>query len=169
MLRVVDAATRRLENGGDVPPEVFQKATDFLRGFADRCHHAKEEGELFPALEQSGLPSEGGPVGVMLYEHEEGRGYIRRLVAAADRFAQGDTQAKGELIAAGRGYIQLLSTHILKEDTILFPMADSLLPPEEQDRLVQAFEEIERTRLGPGVHEQYHHMLDELEKQTASW
>jgi len=41
----------------------------FLKEFADKCHHGKEEGLLFPALIQAGLPEKGGPIGVMLADH----------------------------------------------------------------------------------------------------
>ena len=61
-------------------------AMDFIKTFADSCHHAKEEDLLFPAMGEAGFPSRGGPVGVMLMEHEQGRAgdlaLVERLLAA---------------------------------------------------------------------------------------
>ena len=93
MLAIVEAAGKRLEAGGDVPADLYLNAVDFFRGFTDGCHHAKEEEKLFPALEQRGVPREGGPIGVMLAEHEQGRAYVRAMAEAAGRYSKGDKSA----------------------------------------------------------------------------
>lgn len=76
MLAVLDAAGGRLEAGERVRPDLLREAVDFVRNFADRCHHGKEEDNLFPRLEELGVRREGGPLGVMLFEHDEGRAFI---------------------------------------------------------------------------------------------
>lgn len=62
----------------------------FLRIFADQCHHGKEENILFKALENSGVPNEGGPIGVMLAEHAEGRGYAAAMGNALEAYADNE-------------------------------------------------------------------------------
>ncbi len=169
MLAIVEAAGKRLEAGGDVPADLYLNAIDFFRGFTDGCHHAKEEEKLFPALERRGVPREGGPIGVMLAEHEQGRAYVRAMAEASGRYAKGDKSAVAALIENGRGYAGLLRQHIAKEDGILFPMADKVLSGAEQAQLLKEFETVERERTGPGEHERYHHVLDELEQVAAKW
>jgi hemerythrin-like domain-containing protein len=169
VLAIVEAAVIRLETNQVVPPELFRNAADFFQGFVDTCHHAKEETELFPALESRGIPRQGGPVGVMLHEHEEGRGHVRALSAAADRYAAGDKTAVSDVIEHARSYTLLLRQHIVKENTILFAMADRMLSAEEQDTLSEAFERVEQEKTGPGEHERYHGMIEELERQAATW
>lgn len=169
MLTIAERAAQGLSAGKDVPPQAFLNTVDFLRNFADKCHHGKEETQLFPAMEKAGVPRQGGPIGVMLAEHEQGRAFIRSMADAAERYAKGEAAAKAPLAAALRGYVQLLRAHIYKEDNILFPMADSVLPPAESARLATAFDNIEANVMGPGVHEHYHAMLDEMEKQAADW
>jgi hemerythrin-like domain-containing protein len=169
MLSIVEAATRRLEAGSDVPADLYLSAVDFFRGFTDGCHHAKEEEKLFPTLEQRGIPRDGGPIGMMLAEHEQGRAYVRAMAEAAGRYSKGDTSARAALIENGRGYVRLLRQHIAKEDGVLFPMADRALSSAEQDRLFEEFQVIERERTGAGEHERYHHVLDELEQVVAKW
>src|SRR3989304_6062306 len=93
MLNIGEAATKRLEAGRDVPTDLFPSAVDFFRGFTDGCHHAKEEVKLFLAMEQRGIPREGGPIGVMLMEHDQGRAFVRAMAEAAGRYAQGDKSA----------------------------------------------------------------------------
>ena len=73
VIAVLRQATDALEAGKPVPPQVFNNAIDFIRNFADTCHHAKEEGVLFASMEARGFPRQGGPIQVMLLEHEEGR------------------------------------------------------------------------------------------------
>ena len=169
MLAIVEAASNRLAAGGAVPAELYLNAVDFFRGFTDGCHHAKEESKLFPALEQHGVSRQGGPVGVMLAEHEMGRTYVRAMAEAAARYSQGDKSAASGLVQCGRSYVSLLRQHIAKEDGILFPLADRVLSEGEQAQLGEEFEAIERERTGPGEHERYHHMLDELEQVVAGW
>lgn len=169
MLTVAEKAAQRVQAGGSVPPVVFLNMADFLRNFADKCHHSKEETQLFPAMEKAGVPRDGGPIAVMLAEHEQGRGYIRTLVDASERYAKGDKSATAPLLAAVRGYVALLRAHIEKEDGILFPMADAVLKTPEQARLYDAFEDIETNVMGPGVHERYHAMLDEMSALAATW
>ncbi len=161
---MLEAAVKRLEAGEEVPRDLFSRAADFFSTFADRCHHAKEEDLLFPRLESRGMPREGGPIAVMLEEHQQGRAYVRAIAQAGERYAGGDTSATQALIQNARGYVGLLRQHIVKEDSVLFNMADSLLSQADQDELVEGFERVEEERLGPGVHERYHALIAELKE-----
>lgn len=165
MLAVVEAAAVRLTAGEDVSPEVFRSVIDFVRTFADGCHHHKEEEALFPALEAKGMPREGGPVAMMLIEHDEGRRLIRQLDAAVGRLAEGDAGAQADVAQAVHAYVDLLRAHILKENEVLFPMADRVLAADEQQKLSESFERIEQEQAGPAVHERFHRLVEDLEKR----
>ena len=167
MLAVLESAAGRLEAGERVRPDVFREALDFVRNFADRCHHGKEEENLFPRLEELGVPREGGPLGVMLSEHDEGRAFIGAIAAAVDAYEGGDESAAHTIAGSARGYVELLHGHILKEERVLFPMADQVLSADDQRSLEESFERIETEVMGPGVHERYHRMLDELERELG--
>ena len=169
MLAVVEAAAERLSSGKKIPSQMMTDAAIFFRKFADECHHGKEEGELFPTLIELGLPKEGGPIGVMLLEHEEGRALVRGLRQAAERYAQGDESVVPLMIQYALDFVQLLREHIAKENNVLFPMADGLLSDADQVRLDAAFDQVERTRTGPGEHERYHAMIGEYHKVVAGW
>ncbi len=129
----------------------------FLKEFADKCHHGKEEGLLFPAMIAAGVPDRGGPVGVMMAEHILGRGYIAAMSEALE-----DDYDRPKLEKASRDYIELLRAHIQKENTILFPMADRVIRAEELETMHAAFEEHEEKVLGHGRHEELHQMLHEM-------
>ncbi len=128
----------------------------FLKGFADTCHHGKEEGILFPALERAGIGGAGGPVGVMLEEHVRGRGFIAGMNAAIGR---GDWSA---FTAEAAGYAALLRAHILKENGVLFPMGFRALGEGALDAMGGEFDRFEETVMGKGEHERLHAMLEEF-------
>jgi hemerythrin-like domain-containing protein len=162
MLDATEEAAKQIELGSAPEPEVMSGLHEFLRMFADRCHHGKEEELLFPMLERKGLPRNGGPVGVMLMEHDQGRALIRRMVEAAEGFASGNRAAAEDWARAARGYALLLRSHIGKENNILFMMADQLLSEEEQEELSAGFEKIELEKMGEGTHERLHALMDRL-------
>ncbi|MBM3129569.1 MAG: hemerythrin [Chloroflexi bacterium] len=169
MLAVVETAARRLQNGKEIPRDLMTNAVGFFRNFADKCHHGKEEDELFPAMEQRGVPREGGPIGMMLVEHDQGRAFVRGMSDAATKYAQGDPSAAPALVQNTLGYVNLLRQHIWKENNVLFQMADQVLADTDHEKLYAAFENIEATRTGPGEHERYHAMIAEYQKLAASW
>jgi hemerythrin-like domain-containing protein len=135
---------------------------DFLKVFVDRCHHGKEEDVLFPEMERRGVPRVGGPIGVMLMEHEVGRGHVRAMSDGLDRLRRGEAGAAVAILGHAREYRELLRAHIHKENSVLFPMADRLVPDEVAATLLEQFEAIERDRVGEGRHEAYHAMLHVL-------
>lgn len=161
MLTVLERLADDLQNGQVVETAHLADILDFLRTFADKCHHGKEEDLLFPALQAIGVPNDHGPIGVMLDDHTRGRAYIRGMGEALAGLQAGEDAAQAFAVNA-YGYIQLLRAHIEKENNVLFMIAERMLPPTEQARLTADFDQIEAERLGPGVHERYHTLIDQL-------
>ncbi len=165
----LEKAAGRLKAGESVRPGFFVDASSFIQGFADGCHHRKEEGVLFKAMVKNGIPEENGPVAVMLADHEQGRAFTRGMRAAAERLEAGDLSAKKAVIQNALGYTSLLRAHIFKEDRILFPMADQVIPPSAQPQVVEDFEHVEHEETGEGVHEKYlalaNKLADEMKKE----
>lgn len=164
MLQILEAVCQRLKKGQEVNPEHLSQILEFLKVFVDRCHHTKEEELLFPAMEKAGVPNEGGPIGMMLLEHDQGRGYIKGFAEAVESYQSGDKKTGAKIIKNAQGYINLLKEHINKEDGMLYVIADMHLSKKEQEKLAQEFEKVEKERIGLGKHEQFHKLLDELEK-----
>ena len=139
-----------------------EQALDFFRNFADRCHHGKEETHLFPAMEAKGFPRQGGPTGVMLSEHEQGRAHVRRMADAIEGAAAGESEAVTQFVTHARGYVGLLREHIEKEDHCLFTMANQTLTEDDQQRLLAAFANVEHEHMGLGAKEKFLSLADEL-------
>lgn len=162
MLGIIGKACDRLEAGKGVDPLHLDQILEFLTVFVDRCHHAKEEDFLFPSLEQAGVSKEGGPIGVMLLEHQKGRDFIRGMSAEIPGVKRGDGPAIGRFVRNASGYRELLLAHIDKEDNVLYPMADALLSEDKNRELAKDFERVEEERVGHGKHEEFHRMMDRL-------
>lgn len=112
----------------------------YIRLFADACHHGKEEDLLFPALVEQGLPVDSGPIAVMLHEHRLGRQHASAMADSIDAARAGDATALARLVRAGRDYVALIRGHILKEDNVLFNMADRLVVGARCAHLCQAYD-----------------------------
>lgn len=165
MLRTLIVASKRVQNGGEVDPQVFHKSVDFIRNFADKCHHGKEESNLFPAIEKQGFPREGGPIGMMLVEHDEGRAHVRELASALQKLELGDASpaVKTAISRHALGYARLLAQHIEKEDKILYDIADHAIPPAEQVKLITIFADVEEQTIGRAKHAEYARLAEKLE------
>ena len=164
MLKILDKVAAKLAAGEKVEVRHLERIVEFLRVFADKCHHGKEEDLLFPEMEKAGIPKEGGPIGVMLAEHEQGRGFIKGMAEALDRRVKGDPQALPAYGENARTYIALLIQHIDKEDNILFPMGEKVLSQKTQEELVEGLEKIELERIGEGAHEEFQKRLHHLQE-----
>lgn len=162
MLGVMAKIAENIMKGKEFDVIEIDKIVDFLKTFADKCHHGKEENVLFPALVAAGIPKENGPVGVMLHEHVLGRGFIKDINDGAESYKSGNTAASQAIANAMLKYVTLLQNHIQKENNILFPLADRTLSQVKQAEIYKQFETIEEEVVGHGVHEQYHELLNQF-------
>lgn len=163
-LAVLAEIASKLSKGQVVELAHLDQIHEFLTTFVDKCHHGKEEDLLFPALEKTGVPREGGPIGVMLKEHDLGRGYVKGLRQGVTNLKAGDQKAVASIIGNIKNYSELLTQHIGKEDQILYPMAEKSFSAEQNKVLLEGFAEIEAQRVGAGKHEEFHRMLHHLQE-----
>jgi len=160
ILAVLEKICGKLERREKIPETHLPSILEFFQVFADKCHHAKEEEFLFPAYQSVGIPNEGGPIGCMLAEHQEGRQAIAGMKAGLESMKKEGPQ---KFISHARAYMDLLSAHIQKENEVLFPMGDSALPAARQAKILQDFDNLEETRIGSGKHEEFHRLIETLE------
>lgn len=148
MLDVLAKVSDALESDGKVEPDHLEQIVEFIRKFADRCHHGKEEDLLFSAMEEAGFSTVEGPIAVMLAEHVVGRDHVSKMAQAASDYREGDESSISRFVDNARGYISLLRDHIHKEDNILYPMADSRLTDEDQSVLEREFKRVNEDSIG---------------------
>jgi hemerythrin-like domain-containing protein len=133
--------TCALEVAGGRPPErsVAADYAAFFRGFADACHHGKEEDILFQRMLERGFSREAGPLAVMYHEHEVGRRHVRELARLGGEPGALAEHERRRLVEAAEGFVPLLRGHIVKEDRVLYPMALRVLTGPELDAIDEQF------------------------------
>jgi hemerythrin-like domain-containing protein len=166
VVAALERATQRLERGEPIEPRFFLDATDFIKGFADGCHHQKEEGVLFKAMTAAGMPTNQGPIAVMLHDHEQGRAYTRGMREAAESLQAGDEGAAARVIENARGYAALLREHIMKEDNVLFPMAENIIPAAQQESVESDFATLGQEEVSEGLQDKYLALAEKLEQEV---
>ncbi len=166
VLQCLSAAADQAENEPGLDVESIRKMLEFFRGFADGCHHEKEEAHFFPLARKRGVGCPPASIDSLLAEHQEGRDHIRIMAENLSAAGSGDREAKARFLQHARQYVQLLKDHIGKEYHCLFPTADTMLSTADQGALLKAFEELEQQERGAGTHERFHALADEL---CARW
>lgn len=161
-LAILAAMADRVQSSGHLHVVDTEKLLEFFRVFVDRCHHRKEEGLLFPLLEEVGIGRTGGPIGVMLAEHSRGRDSVAALGMAVAAYGAGDLAAPEEFALQARLYEELLRRHIDKENGVLFVLAERHLDDAALARLEARMEELEREEIGAGRHQAMHRLLRDL-------
>ena len=162
VLDCLEDAAFRLEDGEDITPDFFIDAATFVADFADGSHHKKEEDILFVAMTARDMPGDSGPVAVMLHEHEQGRQFTAGFRSAAEQMKDGNTDASADVIRNVLDYVNLLRDHIVKEDNVLFPMAEQLISAEEMQNVSQEFERIVAEDEASGRNTQHKALVEKL-------
>lgn len=146
-------------------PDTLREIVRFMREFADRCHHAKEEDLLFPAMEAKGVPESGCPLGALRGEHEKGRALVTALAEATEALAARKPGAADALADTVHEITELYTNHIWKEDEMVFPMVGRLFSDDERADLFERFEKAEED-IGAD-HEALASFADALDRETA--
>ncbi len=164
--KVLDAMTNAFAAPSGPSPAAVGSMLDFFRNYIDRVHNKKEEDVLFPLIESRGVPRQGGPLAVMLQEHEQSRRLLARLVPLAEAVAGGDRAPLSELAAVFSEYASLLRNHFWKENDILYPMALRVMTPLDGAAVVTGIEAVEAAA-GPNVRQRYYALAAEIVHLTG--
>ena len=144
VVKSMETTVSLLREGKTVPESILMPVIDFTKNFMDVCHHSKEEGSLFPALEKAGMPTTMGPIAMMLMEHEMSRQYAKKIEASAATYLKsGDAT---QLIVDMNEYSEHIAQHLWKENNRLFMMAEARLQ-YVADQVDKELNQIEETKL----------------------
>jgi hemerythrin-like domain-containing protein len=149
MLALLERNAQRTAAGEYRSYRFYLDGVAFIRDYADRFHHAKEEDVLFEALVANGMPREHSPVAAMLVEHDRGRAFVKAMEEAARQADDGIAGRDAVIAANALAYVALLREHIDKEDDILYPLAERVIPEEMRDGIIARYAAAEvRTSAG---------------------
>ena len=161
MIKVMNSHVGQIEKQGKADLLFIDTAVDFIRTYADRCHHGKEEDILFRDLKTKNIAEEHSRVmEELLEEHRKGRRVTGRLVEAKDRYVQGNQEALGEILECLKTLVDFYPKHIEKEDRHFFLPIMSYFSKEEKDAMLKEGYEFDQ-RL---IHERYQNIVAQYEK-----
>ncbi|KAB3529269.1 hemerythrin domain-containing protein [Alkaliphilus serpentinus] len=164
MLKVVRTLSLHTFNTKEVYDQDFYLAIDFIRNYADKFHHGKEEDILFDYMSSElGQAIKIGPIYGMLAEHDLGRLFIKSLEDALKAAEAGNEEAKVDIVANAICYTDLLHRHIDKEDNAIFTFAASKLSKESLDKMNKDFEAARDRLKSDEVEKKYTSILEDLE------
>jgi len=162
MLNVIKGALGKIEAKHEVDPVFVDIAVDFIRVYADRTHHGKEEDILFRELNKKGLKSEDNQImQELIDEHVFGRQTTKALVEANTRYRNGDETALADITDNLKTLVDFYPRHIEKEDKIFFPRSRTYFTDEEDRAMLEEFWEFDRNM----IHEKYKSMVEVFESQ----
>ena len=162
MITLVEQNTALLEAGKFRNWQFYLDAVDFIRNYADRFHHAKEEDVLFVELIKNGMPEKSSPIEAMHIEHDQGRAHVRALEEAVQKALAGEIGQGAVIAEHAKGYAALLRGHIDKEDNILYPLAERVLPEGVRKGMLAAYAAAEAKT--PQLEERYRELVEEYER-----
>jgi hypothetical protein len=164
--KVFDALSNAFSASPGPSPAVVGMMLDFVCHYIDEVHNRKEEQCLFPLIERRGVPRHGGPLAIMLAEHDQSRQILSRLVPLATTYAGGDTRGLAELGAVFGEYVTLLRNHFWKENDILYPMSLRVMKAEDGPEVVAGILAVEAAA-GEAVREKYYALAEEITRRTG--
>ncbi len=160
MLSVIRDSLAKIKSKHKVDPVFVDIAVDFIRVYADRTHHGKEEDILFRKLKKQRLSAEDRRVmNELIEEHTFGRQTTKALVDANTRYRNGDETALADIAEKLQTLILFYPKHIEKEDKVFFPASRAYFTDEEDQTMLAEFWAFDRKM----IHEKYKFVVEQLE------
>ena len=166
MLKVIRKICYRVLTNDNYDIGDFSKIIDFVRSYADKHHHGKEEDILFVTMnkELEKLAKSGAITG-MYIEHDNGRLYMANLEKGLNNLLEGNDDAKLDIIANAICYGDLLDRHIEKENTVMYKFAENNLSEASKSFVEMESKNIEDNATSSGIQDKYIKLLNELESK----
>ncbi|QLH05324.1 cation-binding protein [Nitrosopumilus oxyclinae] len=166
VIKAMESTVQLLNDGKQIPESILLPVIDFSKNFTDVCHHSKEEKSLFPALEQAGLPTNMGPIAMMLIDHQRSREIGAEMeISAKEYLSSGDST---KLVSDMQQYVEHITEHLWKENNKLFMMAEARLQyvSEKVDKELTEIENSKLDEIGK-TREHYEQLAENLTKDVS--
>jgi hemerythrin-like domain-containing protein len=152
VIKVLPEMSKRMTERGEIEPNLIDTTVDFIRMYADRTHHGKEEEILFRDLSKRNLTEEDQRLmKALVDEHVYARQTVKELVAAKERYLKRDKGALATITDKLEGLFNLYPEHIRKEDRVFFPASMKYFSREEQEAMLKEMWAFDRGM----IHEKY--------------
>jgi len=159
MLQFVNKVLTKIKKQETVDPVIVDTIVDFIRTYADRTHHGKEEDILFRELKEKNMSNDNRRImDELIEEHIFGRKITEELIEANDRYKRGGNSTLSIITAKLSTLVDFYPKHIEKEDKVFFPASRAYLSKEEEQAMIKEFWEFDRKM----IHEKYETLVQEL-------
>lgn len=158
----MSAVAELIDSGKQVDASVLADLVQFLRVFADQCHHEKEDQYLFPLLATKANVSTRRELESLEREHRSAKQLVAQLAKVAVAYVHDPAVVRYRVIDLLQQLVELYPAHIWKEDFLVFPLAQQNLSITEQQDLQEKFEDVER-EVGEDVHAGFEMLAKKLE------
>ena len=160
MIALLNKELKQMNGKNKVEIDFLMVAVDFIRTYADRTHHGKEEDILFRELAKKQLSQEHKrTMNELVGEHVFGRKMVTNLVNAIESYVKGNMRALEDIVACVKELVNFYPAHIEKEDKHFFYPSLEYLSKQERDDMLQEFWEFDRKL----IHEKYERLVENLE------
>lgn len=138
MIRVIQKEVEVWKKEDRINPEFVDIAVDFIRVYADKCHHGKEEDILFRDLQKKNLSDEHKRIiKELIQDHQLGRKTVSEMVEAKQRYIQGNKEMLPVIIKCLEFMTDFYPKHMEKEDKHFFLPCIGYFTPEEKDSMLK--------------------------------
>ena len=145
-------------------PQIITTFVDFVRTYADRCHHGKEEDILFRELKKKALSEEHrDTMNQLVKDHQWARQQTRDLVNATEKYGAGDEDMFLIITARLNALTEFYPQHIEKEDKHFFLPVMGYFSNEEKDAMLREGFEFDQSL----IHDKYKQIVEQSERSTA--
>ncbi len=166
VIKAMESTIQLLRDDKQIPESILLPVIDFSKNFTDVCHHSKEEKSLFPALEKAGMPTNMGPIAMMLIDHQRSREIGIQMEESAKEYLSSGNSTK--LVSHMQQYVEHITEHLWKENNKLFMMAEARLQ-YVSEKVDEELNEVEKSKLeGLGkTREHYEQLAENLTKDVS--
>ena len=162
MLSVIKDVLTEIKSKNKVDPVFVDIAVDFIRVYADRTHHGKEEDILFRELNNKSLSTKDRQaMNELIEDHVFGRQTTKALVDANTRYRNGNEASLAEITDKLQTLIEFYPKHIQKEDKVFFSAFRNYFTDAEDQAMLEEFWEFDRKM----IHEKYKSVVEGFEKR----
>ncbi len=162
MIHLMEKEIEKMKKFFKVNPLFIDITVDFIRMYADRTHHGKEEDILFRDLEKKELsPNHTKIMEELVKEHKWARNTVGMLVDAKNQYEKGNVKVLNDIIKYLSELTEFYPKHIEKEDKHFFISVMKYFTKEEQNKMLQEFWDFDKTL----IHEKYEKVIENLQNK----
>lgn len=159
MLKITKKELDIIKKEEKINPIFIDIIVDFIKTYADRTHHGKEEDILFKELQNKKMNSEDKSImQELIDEHITARNAVKNLIEATNKYSSGDSKSIDVVIEKLSFLINFYPEHILKEDKVFFPDTEKYFTDTELDNILKDFGEFDKKM----IHEKYNKLYESL-------